>query len=585
MTRRTTALCVAILLVAIGARVAVHFELRDYVLYEVPLVDAQDYVEWATRLVRGQGEAADVYYKAPLYPWVLAIFMRIVGPGVAAAYVLNAALGVASVLFLGLWARRLFGTRLALVTAALAAVYGPMLYFEAQALPPPLVILLSLVALLALTSRGAAPSARGLVVAGVTLGLLVLARPSCILWTPVAALWAARQSRPFAWRRAVVVTCVAASVVAPVTLRNFRRGGDWVLVSANGGINFFLGNNADAARTSTLRPGLEWEELVRRIPEAERRGQARWDRWFARRAWSWVRDEPVQFGIGLGRKALEYCNVHEIDRNLDVRGFRSQSHVLRCAPRYAWLAPWLLLGVVVVWRRGPHGQLAVLLAAASLMATALFFVSERYKLDAIAATLPFAVGGCGELVAAIRRRSRLPLAWVVGLCAAGVGLAFPNWLGVRSVQPARAAALQGVALYALGRNVEAIAELQRAVAEEPGDADAHYQLATALRRLDRFDAALASFETAARLVPGNPKPHAGAGLVLRQLNRPVEALERYRDALREDPTNVLLLFETGEILEQLGRRAEAHAQYAAALRIGGDAQLMAELRRRVRRLE
>ena len=100
----------------------------------------------------------------------------------------------------------------------------------------------------------------------------------------------------------------------------------------------------------------------------------------------------------------------------------------------------------------------------------------------------------------------------------------------------------------------------------------------------RFDAALASFEAAARLVPGNPKPHAGAGLVLRELDRPAEALQRYRDALRQDPTNVLLLFETGEILEQLGRKREAHEQYTAALRVGGDAQLMAELRRRVQRL-
>ena len=586
MRRRTAAATAALVLLAIGVRVATHLELRDYVLYRVPLVDAEDYVEWAVRAARGEAEVADVYYKAPLYPWVLSIAMRVGGASVDTAYVLNAVLGVASVLLLGLWTRRLCGPPWGWVAAVLAAVYGPILYFEAQALPPALVIPLSTGALLALTSGHGLPGRRGAMLAGVVLGLLVLVRPSFAVWIPVAALWLAWRTRPRAWRRALVVVLTATAVVAPVTLRNVVRGGAWVPVSANGGINFYLGNNADAARTSALRPGLEWEELVRRVPEAERRGRARWDRWFARQAWSWVRQQPLQFVAGLTSKTLQYANVHEIDRNLDVRGFRARSRVLRGAPRYAWLAPWLLLGIVAAWRRGHAGRLVVLLAAASMAATVLFFVSERYKLDAIAVTLPLAVGGFAAALASVRRRAgALPRTWSLALVAAGFLLAFPNWLGIHHLQTARAAALEGVATYAEGRNVEAVALLRRALDEEPRDADAHYQLATALRRLNRFEAALESFEAAARLVPGNPKPHAGAGLVLRQLGRPQQALQRYRDALRQDPRNVLLHFEIAELLEELGDPRGAETQYRAVLEIGADPQMVSEVERRLQRLQ
>lgn len=586
MRRRTALACAAILLLALFVRIATHFELRDYVLYQVPLVDAEDYVAWAQRASSGEAEAADVYYKAPLYPWVLSLAMRLFGRSVDAAYVLNALLGLCFIGLMGLWARRLFGTRIALVACALGAVYAPILYFEAQALPPPLVLLLSVLVLLVLTHGNARPAARWLVIAGVSLGLLVLARPTFILWIPVAALWVGLRARPFAWRRALLVALTASAVVAPVTLRNWVRGGAWVLVSANGGINFYIGNNADAARTSALRPGLEWEELVRRIPAAERRGRARWDRWFARQAWRWVRDEPAQFVKGLANKALQYCNVHEIDRNLDARGFRAHSRVLRTAPRYAWLAPWLLLGMVLAWRRGASGQLAVLFVATSFAATIIFFVSERYKLDAVAATLPLAVAGCAEVITLVRRRATaLPVGWIVALVVMAVVLSFPNWRGIRSIRPARAATLEGVALYAQGRNVEAVARLREAIAEDPSDVDAQCQLATALQRLNRYDEALESFERAASLLPGHPKPHAGAGFMLRQLHRPHEALERYNEALRQEPQNAVLLFETAELLESMGRTREAAAHYEAVLRLGADERLAAEARRRLQRLQ
>ncbi len=585
MTRHTVLVGLSVLLLAITARVALHFELRDYVLYRVPLVDAEDYVEWAARAARGEPEVDDVYYKAPLYPWVLSLGMRVLGVAVDTAYVVNALLGLLGVVLVGVWTRRVFGPRAGVGAAALAAVYGPMLYFEAQALPPPLAIVLSLGVLLAVTSGAVLPSWRATVLAGVCTGLLILTRPSFAVWLPVAAVWLAWRTRARAWRRALVLVLACFAVVAPVTLRNAVRGGTFVPVSANGGINFYLGNNAEAARTSALRPGLEWEELVRRVPDAERAGRARWDRWFARQAWSWVRDEPIAFLSGLATKTLQYLNTHEIDRNLDVRGFRAHSFALRAAPRYAWLAPWLLVGVVAAWRRGGAGRLAVGLMLASTAATVLFFVSERYRLDALAVTLPLGVAGFAATVSSLRGHTgALPRRAALALVVTSALLAFPNWAGIRTLQPAHATSLEGVATYAEGRNVEAIVLLRRAVLQQPDDADAHYQLATALRRQNRFDEALDAFETAARLVPGNPKPHAGAGLVLRQLGRPRDALERYERALREDPRNALLLFETAELYEELGQPGEAAARYRSVLDTGADAALVAEVQRRLQRL-
>jgi 4-amino-4-deoxy-L-arabinose transferase-like glycosyltransferase len=189
MTRRELQILIAVLFGAALVRFGVHVELRDYILYQVPLVDAQEYVEWAATLAHGGAEPADVYYKAPLYPRVLSVAMRFFGATAGTAYLLNVVLGVLNVLLLALWVRRFAGARLALWTAAGAAIYAPFLYFEAQALPTTLGLTWVLLSLLALSSREGHPSLKHLVVAAVCMGLAVLTRPSFLMWIPVASAW------------------------------------------------------------------------------------------------------------------------------------------------------------------------------------------------------------------------------------------------------------------------------------------------------------------------------------------------------------------------------------------------------------
>ena len=71
MSRRHRIAFAVILCVAALVRVVQYQELADYVLLQVPLVDAQENIEWAARLAQGGGEPADVYYKPPLYPHLL----------------------------------------------------------------------------------------------------------------------------------------------------------------------------------------------------------------------------------------------------------------------------------------------------------------------------------------------------------------------------------------------------------------------------------------------------------------------------------------------------------------------------------
>ncbi len=574
MSRNQRRLLVSIVAIAALVRVVQYWEVHDYVLLRVPLVDAQENVEWAALWSRGGTLPADVFYKPPFYPLVLSWMMRLCGPDVGSAYLLNGILGVLDVALLAGWMRRFAPAPLALAAAAVAALYAPFLYYEVQALPTTLAVTLALCSLLLLDGGG---TWRRLLT-GLVLGFLVLTRPSFLVWAGGACLWLLASGRGA--RAALLVGLGAAVAILPVTLRNRARGGAWVLVSANSGINFYLGNNADWERTWLLRPGLEWEELVRRIPESERLGQARWDRYFARQAWDWVRHEPLGFAAAVGRRTLHLLSSYELDRNLDIRSFRAHSRVLRWSLSYAVLAPWLFLGLVLAWRRGGTARLAAVFWLCTLPSMLLVFVSERYRVDAAPATLAMALLGAGEMLAHLRRRPTVLPAWsVVSLVLIAAALTYGDWGKLRRARGPHGAALEGVAYYKEGNLEAARLRLQAAIAADPTDADAHYQLGTTLQKQGQPEVALQAFTNAARLVPGNPKPPMAAGMVLRGLGRREEALASYERACSLEPQNAMLHLETARLLEEMGRSTAARQRYETALERATDPGLQSEARR------
>ena len=92
--------------------------------------------------------------------------------------------------------------------------------------------------------------------------------------------------------------------------------------------------------------------------------------------------------------------------------------------------------------------------------------------------------------------------------------------------------------------------LQRAVALDPKEFEAHWALGRALALKERYGDAVQSFQTAISLVPGRSDAHYQLGLALRRLGRTEEARDAYRRALalvHDDAERRLLQRKLGEL--------------------------------------
>lgn len=483
---------------ALALRLAHVLALRGSPYFARPVLDAETYY-WAARaLVAGEGWPEPVYWQPPGYPYFLAAVLRMAGPGLLAPRLVQAVLGALTAALTCAIGTRVFGRAAGLGAGLAVALYGALIYFDGELLAPSLAICLQMACLYCATRAPAERGGLGWLAAGLLGGLTAVVNAPALVLLPVLAI-AAR-------RRAAWVLLGAVIAVGPATLRNWTAGGELVLISSNAGINLYLGNNPRADATVAMRPGRDWQALVRapRLHGVSGAGPA--SRFFVRRVLGYVVSDPAGFALLQARKLRLLLGGSEIPRNQEIYPARAWSPVLRAllwkvpglAFPFGLLLPPAVVGLGVAWRRAPVLAVSVVLLALTVAA---FFVTARYRAPLIPLLAVFAAAGVRWAAVEARPRARLTAG------AAALGAYLLANLG-QGPMPARMNpdAEQGLAhwLERAGRRPEALGLYERLALEAPDSFDAWYgvaQLASVLGQRGEAERALAAIR---RLEPEFP---------------------------------------------------------------------------------
>jgi len=121
----------AIFTLALAVRLVHVWQLRASPFFSLLMGDSNGYDEWARRIAGGDWLGHEVFYQAPLYPYLLAVIYAILGHNLLAVRVIQAIIGSASCALVGLAASRLFGsTRVGLAAGLMLALYAPAIFFD-----------------------------------------------------------------------------------------------------------------------------------------------------------------------------------------------------------------------------------------------------------------------------------------------------------------------------------------------------------------------------------------------------------------------------------------------------------------------
>ena len=572
---------VIVFAISFAIRLAAIHEIEDTPTFRSPLVDAYAYDQSARVIAKdGPGALETPYYQPPLYPMLLGALYRATEESYLAPRIANALCGAATTSLVYILGRALLSSGAGIAGAALFALYGPVLYFEGELLPVAFILLMQTAALvLAIRADRSSQPGPWMGAAGLAVGLATAARPTGILLGIVTAVWWLSRGGRARARALLVAAGCAALPVLPFTLANLRAG-EPVLVSWNGGINFYLGNGAHADSLTAIQPGADWERLQRAPRQAGVVSHVEESNFWVNRAWREIKEDPASWAAAFARKVDRLFDARETPRNTDWEAFRPSSKILSLPlPTFALTAPLAFFaGARGIGNRRVRALLLLALACVAFQ-NLVFFVADRYRTEAAPALCVLA----GAAVMDILKRFRHPgrrLRSALAATAVFTAFVWIDFLGERSVNETREAINRGVAWRRLDRAREARREFERAIQISPRDPDAHRWLGEMALGEQRWSDAWNHFERSLDSAPDYIRPLLGEAQVLEKTGRAAEAESIYQRALRADPWSPDVHLNYGVWLAVQGRKEEAQRRFEEGLRLSpGDQRFQRNLQR------
>jgi len=572
----------AILVLAALLRLVYLVSMQGNPDYHLPTADAAYKHYWAMAILTGDPTpppgmpdpelATSPYVRPPAYPFFMALVYLLTGNSLTAIRVIQMALGVISCWLLFRLGRRIFNEGISLFAAFLMATYWFFIFFEGELNSPAIIVFLSLAILNHMLDWADAPNRKSLAWAGLCFGLLALDRPETLLFLPVLLGWAffaapAVLPKPQRLMQLALLPLIVALCIAPVTLRNYLRSGEPVLICTIGGLNFYAGNNPDAtgyfpnldyAKMFGVAQGLSHHNFPQLLQGLERKTgqdnltQSDLQSYFVSEALRFIRENPGQALALAFKKAAYFWGPHEISSDKVFELEKENTPLFGFLPPFAFFMPLAVLGVVLLalgravpqFRLGvrPGATRALTLIAAFVLVIflnhILFFVVARFRIPVIPFVLLFAAFALAHgFRLLLRRDSAYVGLWAAIAITAALIFSVP-WVPY-TADPILYHYQRALTYGHSGNTPDAIRELKLAVnAGGDNSADVCSELGFGLNLQGEPDNALYWYNKAIQLDPTHVLSLQRKGDIHLSRSEYADAADAFRKAVSADFTNL-----------------------------------------------
>jgi tetratricopeptide (TPR) repeat protein len=523
--------------------------------FQVHIADALFHEDWAKRILGGDIfslRMQGVLYKAPLYPYFLALAYWMSGTSNFVVMFLQVIMTALSCLLLFLIGKRYFGVSAGLVGALVYGFYFPSLYFSTEMEIPAIAIFLTLLSFYLLTAER-----RGLasIVCPTVFGLSLLALPSNLLLLPLYLVvpWRKQKTARQGIKRALLFAAVVLATILPCTLRNLIAGKHLTLISANGGINFYIGNNERYDQTVYLQPGYAFEAFYdepRRIAGAS--SFADRDRYWYRKAFDFIGAHPAQEALLVLKKLALYLADYEIYRNTDTYYAKANSiyRHIPFVPASLILASGLCGLVLAI--RDKKGMTLAAFCALQALPCLIFFVTDRYRLPSMTIWAVFSGFFVTSLASMIRDRAWSRGGGAVAVATCIVIASNLNLFVVRNPEYrphlnlgfiCESQTKYDLALKEYGTALDLVTKAR------PRDIQIESELLTRLGNvqmsLSNLEAARESFQQALAVNPNSVPAYSYLGTLYHKQGQSERAVELFNRAIEIDRFDVVSIYNLG----------------------------------------
>ena len=553
------------------------FQIQDSPFFSFPQIDALWHHIWAKDIASGNLIGNEVFFRAPLYPYFLGLIYSVFGDGPLAVRLIQSLIGSLSCVFIFFIALKIFNRPIAIIAGIISAFYAVFIYFDNELLITNLFVFLTLLLLLVIVNTKPKAALKRYYLIGLIAGLVALARPTILITVPLLIYYLFYYKHPKLkitanrLKLSAILIGGLLTVILPVTIRNYAVGHDLVLISYQGGVNFWIGNNNQADGKTAGAPGHfkaydEYQDNVKfsseRVAELDRGKDLKSSQissyWYGK-GLEFITSHPITF-IKLSLKKLYFSwNAYEIESNRDIYSQRPYSSLFsnllwyfHIGIPFGVIAPLALLGIFYLFRTWKREYLLLLGFLFSYqIILMLFFVTARFRTPMLPIIIMLCAFGLYQMH--IRRHKLKPI--LISLLAMHALLIFVNtelW-GIKPETQARNN--QALASIFMRQNQldSAIVYARQAVSEDRNNPETWAFLGAALEMSQDFANASAAFQNSAQLNPNDALVQNHLGYNYYKTGRLDLALTACTNALLVDSTIIDIYTNLGNIYTDLGQ--------------------------------
>jgi 4-amino-4-deoxy-L-arabinose transferase-like glycosyltransferase len=541
------------------------------------------YPYFAQQIAQGRDIGERLVDLSPAYLYINVIFYLVFGTNWELLAILQILIGSLNGLVIYAIGEKLLGKYVGIMAAVILAFYGNMTLIELTLEPETFVIFFNSLAVLALLWakqdpiwRLRSPKAEDTantpqesmllrklpwrwLTAGLLIGLAVITKPNALLIIPGALIWIWWDDVK-ASQRVIASLCLllgAAILISPITVRNYAKFHDMILITADGGKVFFHGNGpgatgmdrADLPHQGFLEEGQSEPDYAHALFRNTARAlsgkplkPSECSKYWFHHTLDYMAAHPhAAFLLELKKVCFFWSNyeVHDID-SIYKNYITIQSWPL--IP-FAAIAVLGIMGMVSAARQVKKLLLPYWMILIYFVSVLVFFAASRYRLPAVPYLSIFAALTLSNLYRQMRDRQwRKWAVHVVAITILTAGTLLPfrddivrfdRWQQATRIHYS----LGGIMFFNNGEYQKAISEFQKSIDIDPNFVAAHNYLGKSYAILNDYARAERAFQKVIRYAPEVDEGYMNLGILYELRGEIPQAIVYLRKAIELNPKN------------------------------------------------
>ena len=384
--------------------------------------DSKIYFDWAKELSNSnKWFGKEVFFMSPGYPYFLAFIFKFFGPSLLAVRILQALINTATIFLVYKTTKNLFDRNTGYVAASITAVYSIFIFFSGAVFGETIQTFFVTAFIYFLSKNQENSRYNKWFLSGLMLGIASLFRANILIVFPALFIWIAytflkSENLKKELKRTLIFLFIGTAIpILPVTLNNYIAGKEFILLTSNGGINFYLGNNEKALGVYSTPKDFDFFmdmagiNYAQKITHRELTPSESSSYWY-KQGLEFISTNPIDaFSLTL-KKLLFFFDDDENPQTsqINIDFFREKySTLLKIPlPNFIFIFLFSIAGFYYSIKKLNNDKIKLMyiILATFVVGTILFFVSGRFRIAITPLFISFAAFGMINLYNAIKRK-------------------------------------------------------------------------------------------------------------------------------------------------------------------------------------